>query len=47
MRPAMAQFIRSFQEDFGDRVTTGFVIHPGGERFSIAPNVTALPFSEL
>jgi predicted AAA+ superfamily ATPase len=46
-RPAMAKSIRSFQEDFGDLITPGYVVHSGGGRLSIAPKVTALPFGEL
>jgi hypothetical protein len=46
-RPAMAGGIRAFQEDFGERSGTGFVIHPGDVRLPLAPRVAALPFAEL
>jgi uncharacterized protein len=46
-RPAMAGSIKSFQEDFGKTASSGYIIHPGGVRFPMGGNVTALPFSEL
>jgi uncharacterized protein len=46
-RTAMAQSVRAFQRDFGDRAVPGYVIHSGDVRFPIAPGVTALPFTEL
>jgi uncharacterized protein len=46
-RPAMANGIRSFQEDFGKKAGAGYVIHPGEERLPLAPQVTALPFSAM
>jgi len=46
-RPAMANAIRAFQEDFGEKAGRGFVIHPGSVRLPLAANVVALPFTEL
>jgi hypothetical protein len=46
-QPKMAQSIRSFQEDLGGHSAAGFVVHPAGPRLPLAPNVSALPFSEL
>jgi predicted AAA+ superfamily ATPase len=46
-RPAMASSIKAFQEDFGDKVLPGYVVHPGQIRLPLGSNVTALPFAEL
>jgi hypothetical protein len=46
-RPAMARNLTAFWKDFKDRVTTGYIIHPGEVRLPLAPGVTALPFSDL
>ncbi len=46
-RPAMADAIRTFAKDFGDRVDTGYVVHPGSLRQPIAQTITALPFAQL
>ncbi|HXN48953.1 MAG TPA: ATP-binding protein [Bryobacteraceae bacterium] len=46
-RPAMANAIRTFQEDFGDSAGPGYVIHPGNVVLPLAPKVVALPFSVL
>lgn len=46
-RPAMAAAIKSLQEDFGEKVMPGFVVHPGDIRLPLGSNVIALPFSEL
>jgi predicted AAA+ superfamily ATPase len=46
-RPAMASGIRAFQEDLGEKTGPGFVIHPGDVRLPLAPQVVALPFTEL
>lgn len=46
-RPAMANTIRTFQEDLGEKAGPGFVIHPGDVRLPLEPKVVALPFSEL
>ncbi len=46
-RPAMANAIRTFQEDLGERAGPGYVIHPGDVRLPLAPKVVALPFTEL
>jgi hypothetical protein len=43
----MAQAIRSFQEDLGDRSAASYVVYPGGVRLPLAPKATALPFGEL
>ena len=46
-RPAMANAIRTFQEDLGARAGSGYVIHPGSVGLPLAPKVVALPFAEL
>ena len=46
-RPAMASGIRAFQEDLGEKVGPGFVIHPGHVRLPLAPHIVALPFAGL
>jgi len=46
-RPAMAEGIRRFREDLGDRVGPGYVVHPGEVRLPLGPGVTALPFAAL
>lgn len=46
-RPAMASAINTFQNDFGDKVMAGYVVHPGDVTLSLGRGVTALPFSEL
>jgi hypothetical protein len=45
--PAMANAIRTFREDLGERAGPGFVVHPGNVRLPLAPNVVALPFNDL
>jgi predicted AAA+ superfamily ATPase len=46
-RPAMAVGIQSFQQDLGEKAGPGFVVHPGDVWLPLAPNIVALPFSEL
>lgn len=46
-RPAMADHIRTFRQDLGDKAAPGYVVHPGDVRLPLAPEVTALPFGEL
>ena len=46
-RPPMAAGIRAFQQAFGDRAASGYVIHPGDTRLPLAPGVIAVPFAEL
>jgi hypothetical protein len=46
-RPAMADAIRTFQLDLGEKAAPGYIIHPGDIRLPLAPGVTALPFDEL
>ena len=43
----MDSSIRDFRKDFCSRAGAGFVVHPGEVRLPLAPNVTALPFTEL
>ena len=45
--PAMADSIRRFQRDLGNRAGQGYVIHLGFVREELAPGVTALPFADL
>jgi predicted AAA+ superfamily ATPase len=46
-RPAMANGIRAFQEDLGNKAGPGFVIHPGQVRLPLAPHIVAVPFAGL
>jgi hypothetical protein len=46
-RPAMANAIRTFRENLGEKAGPGYVVHPGSIRLPLAPHVVALPFSEL
>ncbi|MGA1865728.1 MAG: DUF4143 domain-containing protein [bacterium] len=46
-RSGMAAGIRTFRKDFGERATTGFVIHPGDVCLPLSPKIKALPFSKL
>jgi hypothetical protein len=46
-RPAMANAIKTFRTDFGDRALPGYVIHPGDIRLPLGNNVTAWPFRDL
>ena len=46
-KPAMAQGIKAFRGDFGDKVAEGYVIHTGDIRLPLGSGVTALPFVEL
>jgi hypothetical protein len=43
----MADNIRKFRQDFGERAQAGYVVHTGDARLPLAPEVTALPFAEL
>ncbi len=46
-RPAMANGIRAFQTDLGEKAADGFVVHPGGVQLPMAPRVKALPYGTL
>jgi len=46
-RPVMALGIKSFQKDFRDKITAGYIIHPGDVRIPLGHHITALPFSDL
>ena len=46
-RPAMASAVKTFQKDFGDKASEGYVVHPGDTSLSLGSGVIALPFSEL
>ena len=46
-RPAMANPIRAFRRDFGERALPGCVVHPGDLSLPLGEGVTALPFTEL
>jgi predicted AAA+ superfamily ATPase len=46
-KPAFAASIKTFREDYGDRVLPGYVVHPGDIRLPLTSGVTALPFAEL
>ena len=43
----MAKGIVAFQAAFGSKAGAGWVVHPGETRLPLAPQVSALPFSEL
>jgi len=43
-RPVMANGIRAFQNDLGEKAAAGFVVHPGDIRLPLTPKVVALPF---
>jgi hypothetical protein len=43
----MANEIRAFQSEFGEKAAAGYVVHPGATRLPLAAKVTALPFGEL
>lgn len=45
-RPAMADGIRAFQQDLGEKAGPGFVVHTGHIRLPLAQSVTALPFAD-
>ena len=46
-RPAMANGIKVFQQDFTLKASPGFVITPGNVRLPLGKDITALPFSDL
>jgi hypothetical protein len=46
-RSPMATSIRAFQQAFGGKATSGYVIHPGEVTLPLAPGVIAVPFAEL
>lgn len=46
-RPKMASPIQSLMKDFPDRIERGYVVHTGSGHLPLAPNIYALPFSEL
>lgn len=46
-RPEMAASIKKLQQDLGDRVAAGYVIHPGDTRLPLGEGVMAWPLSEL
>ena len=46
-RPAMAASIRRFQNDMKGSAERGYVVHPGDIRLPLAPDVTAIPLTDL
>lgn len=46
-RPAMAKGINAFRSLFGDRATTGYVVHPGDVTLPLGDGNKALPFARL
>ena len=46
-RPEMAAGIKSFRADLGKKAAPGFVVHQGDIRLPLAPEITAIPFSDL
>ena len=46
-RPAMANTIRRFRNDFGEQAMPGYLVHPGDVRLPLGEGVTALPYTEL
>lgn len=45
--PRMAKGIHNLREDLGQKVTDGWLIHPGDVRLPLGDRVTALPFARL
>ena len=43
----MADGIKAFQDDLGDKAADGYIVHPGDIRLPMGSGVTALPFAEL
>ena len=46
-RPAMASALKIFQEDFGDKALSGYVVHSGDVTLPLGKGVIALPFVML
>jgi uncharacterized protein len=46
-RPAMASGLLSFTTDYADKADRGWLVHLGSTRLPLAPNITAVPFTEL
>jgi predicted AAA+ superfamily ATPase len=46
-RTGMASGIRALRKDMGDKVASGYIIHPGDIRLPLGPDVIALPFAEM
>lgn len=46
-RPAMANGIKAFQQDFSSKASSSFIITPSNVRLPLGKDITALPFSEL
>jgi predicted AAA+ superfamily ATPase len=46
-KPAIADSIKVFQEDYKELSTTGYIIHPGEVHLPLGKNVEALPFNFL
>ena len=46
-RPAMANAVRTFQQDAGGKAGPGYVVHPGDVWLPLAPNVVAMPFAAI
>ncbi len=45
--PSMASSIQVLQQDFGDIMLSGYVIHPGDIQLPLGKKVTAIPFGTL
>lgn len=46
-RPAMAQGIKNFRRDMGDRASPGFLVFPGKNMLPLGSGVVALPFEQI
>lgn len=46
-RPLMSAGILAFLEDYSSKADRGWVVHLGNSTLPLAPNVTAIPFTEL
>ena len=46
-RPKMASGIKSFRADLGPKAMPGYVVHPGEVRLPLAPEIKAIPFTDL
>lgn len=45
--PRMASGIKALRDGLGDRAGRGYVVHPGDVRLPLAPDIVAIPFSEM
>lgn len=46
-RPAMASGLLSFMDDYSDKTDKGWLVHMGSNILPLAPNIMAVPFTEI